>query len=110
MHPLLTMTAREIRRQNRDRRVVLWGSTHWRQFGSPEDLALAKLEAERWAQMRRSMVAFARAARSITRSFEEIARELAIAGEKLGRAFGALAVPSDGDASIPRKPGRASGP
>lgn len=78
---ILTMSDREIRRRVRDQRVVLWGSTHWRQFGSPEDLRLAQLERVNWAR-------FSAAVGKMARGFAEAMVTMAEAAQRVAAVFG----------------------
>lgn len=82
---ILTMSNREIRQRVKHlNSTALWGRLGGRQFGSPEDLALAELERVNW-------VAFARVAKQMARAFREASITAAEAGRRMVEAFRPLA-------------------
>jgi hypothetical protein len=91
MSDVLTMPSSEIKRRLKAQRVYLWGGTvGCRQYGSPQDLAMDRLERENWQRTLRGLIRFGEAFRVSMVSMEE-------AGRRLNRAFAALVPEPDGD-------------
>lgn len=80
---ILTMSSAEVRRRAKYlNSTALWGRLGGRQFGSPEDLALSRLERDGWARLARSV-------QQMGRVWSEVAISAADAGRRMGEAFAA---------------------
>ncbi len=81
MHPVLTMSAREIRRRNRERIPILWGATRTRQrqYGGPLDRKLYRLEEANWKRLLQAQQGVGRALRRAGLTATEAGEALAAA-------------------------------